>query len=284
MKLHIIVTRTENNKTLDSLLAAAKKRDLQVNVINSKTADFFELPTLEKGDLLYRQSTTVRCRQIERLIVRDDTSNFHIDVNQSLGKRTSSYFYNKRAGLPVVKTIPILPTVESDINKSIEYLGGLPLIIKVMGGSSGIGVMRVDSLESLKSVLDYVRGLKSTVLLREFVPHEYYGRLIVVGNEVVASHRAFNMPDEFRTNAHGNVEKNKESIVFSDEIQKVAVDAVRSLGVEFGGVDLLFKGDNEYYISEVNCPCDYMWTENYTGIDISGSMIDYLIGKSSSSE
>lgn len=281
MKLHIIISKTENNRTLASLLEAAKKRDLEVNVISSRTVDFFDLPTLEKGDILYRQSTTARCRQIERSIVRDDTAHFYTDVIQSLGKRASSYFYNKRAGLPVIKTIPVLPTVESDINKTVEYLGGLPLIVKVMGGSSGVGVMRADSLESLKSILDYVRGLKDVVLLREFVPHEYYGRLIVVGDKVVASHRAFNMPDEFRTNAHGNIEENKESIVFSDEIQKVAVSAVHSLGVEFGGVDLLFKSDDEYYISEVNYPCDYMWTEDYAGIDISGAMLDHLIEKAS---
>lgn len=280
MKLHLIASKQENNLTLNSLKKAAEERDVIINVINSKKSDFFSLPTLEKGDMLFRQSTTSKCRQIERHIIRDDTAHFGSDVDRIMGKRTSSYFYNKKAGLPVVQTIPIFPSVASDIPKHVEHLGGFPIIVKVMGSSNGVGVMRADSLESLKSILDYVRDLSSMVLLRKFVPHSYYGRLIVVGDKVIASHRAFNMPDEFRTNAHGNIDENKEGITFSEEIQETAVKAVHSLGVDFGGVDLLFKTDTEYYISEVNSPCDYRWTEEYAGADISGPMLDYLIKKS----
>ena len=64
------------------------------------------------------------------------------------------------------------------------------------------------------------------------------------------------------------------------EIQRVAVAAVKSIGIEFGGVDILFSDNGEYYISEVNSPCAYNHTQTLTGIDIAGAIVDYLINKS----
>ena len=60
-----------------------------------------------------------------------------------------------------------------------------------MGGQYGVGVIQVDTIEGLKSLFDYVRIQKRTVLLRSFVQHQYYGRLVVVGDRVVASHRTY---------------------------------------------------------------------------------------------
>ena len=61
----------------------------------------------------------------------------------------------------------------------------------------------------------------------------------------------------------------------------MAVKAVRSLGYEFGGVDILFEEEtNNPYIAEVNFPCFFPTTQRLTNIDISGKMIDFLINKS----
>lgn len=279
MKLHLVVDFVEKNKALTSLLDAADKRGIDVNVINTKIDDYFSLPTIEDGDLLYRHGLSERGQTIEKLLVRDNIGHFYTSVAAALGKRTSSYVYNERAGLPVAKTIPLLPSVESDIQVHVDYLGGFPLIVKVMGGSKGVGVIKVDSIEGLKSVIDYVRDVESMVLLREFIQHAYYGRLVVVGDRVVASHRTFVMPDEFRTNAAGNIEENKQGFVFSDEVQRVAVKSVQSIGLEYGGVDLLFADNDTYYISEVNFPCGFTSTERIAQTDIAGPMIDYLVTK-----
>jgi glutathione synthase/RimK-type ligase-like ATP-grasp enzyme len=280
MTLHLIVDYTENNPVLGSFINAAEKRNLDVNVVCSDDTDFFSLPNVEKGDLLYRHGLSKRATRIERLIIRDDVAHFHRDAEHAFSGRTSSYFYNKRAGLPVINTIPLLPQTESDIQQHVDYLGGFPLIVKVMGGSKGVGVMKVDSIMSLKSILDYVRSLDVMIFIRSFVPHSYYGRLIVVGDNVVASNTTHSTPDEFRTNVINDSESDDRSVVFSEEIQKVAVQAVHSMGLKFGGVDLLFTSETEYYISEVNFPCAFNHAEKHTGIDISGKMIDFLICES----
>jgi len=280
MKLHLIIKDIENNKSLAFLAEAAKARDIEVNTIDAEKVDFFNLPKLDKGDLLFRNSMSSRAIRIERLIIRDDIAHFYRDAAYAISGRACSYFYNKQAGLPVIKTIPLLPTWESNIQEHVDYLGGFPLVMKVLGGQDGVGVIQVDSIEGLKSLVDYVRHLKSLVLLRSFVQHRYYGRLVVVGDRVVASHRTYSVENEFRTNALGNADEKKEGIIFSEEVQSVAVKAVKSMGVEFGGVDILFSDNGEFYISEVNSPCAFYHTQEISGVDVAGPMIDYLIKKS----
>lgn len=280
MKFHLIIKDVEKNKGLNLLVEAARVRDIAVNIIDADKVDYFNLPNLEKGDLLFRNSMSSRAIRVERLIIRDDISHFYRDAAYAISGRASSYFYNKHAGLPVIKTIPLLPTWESNIQQHVDYLGGFPLVMKVLGGQDGVGVIQVDSIEGLKSLVDYVRHLKSLVLLRSFVQHNYYGRLVVVGDRVVASHRTYSVENEFRTNALGNTDEKKEGIIFSDEVQKVAVQAVKSMGVEFGGVDILFSDNGEFFISEVNSPCAFYYTQEISGVDVAGPMVDYLVRKS----
>jgi hypothetical protein len=283
MTLHLIVV-SENTSSARFLIKAAEERGIKVKVINANEVDFFNLPALEKGDLLFRLSGSPRAKRVEKLIISDDVAHFYKDSNYAISGRDSSYFYNKQAGLPVIKTIPLLPTKQSDISKHVDYLGGFPLVVKVMGRQDGVGVIQVDTIEGLKSLFDYVRIEKKTVLLRSFVQHAYYGRLVVIGDRVVASHRTYSSEDEFRTNARGNTDEKKEAIVFPEEVQKVAVAAVKSIGIEFGGVDILFSDNGEYYISEVNSPCAFNYTQKLTGIDIAGAIIDYLVIKANRSQ
>ena len=279
MTLHLIVV-SKDNFSVKFLVEAAEVRGIKVNIVDANDVDFFNLPVLEKGDLLLRLTGSSRAKRIEKLIINDDVAHFYKDSNYAISGRDSSYFYNKQVGLPVIKTIPLVPTLQSDIHKHVDYLGGFPLVVKIMGGQDGVGVIQVDSIEGLKSLFDFVRIQKKTILLRSFVQHSYYGRLVVVGDKVVASHRTYSSDDEFRTNALGNTDEKKEAIVFPPEVQDVAVAAVKSIGIEFGGVDILFSDDGKYSISEVNSPCAFNYTQKLTGIDIAGAMIDYLVNKS----
>ena len=282
MTLHLIVNGVEKKEGSSLLVAAAEARKIPVNIVDVEKVDFFNLPKLERGDLLLRNSTYSRAIRVEKLIVRDDVSHFYQNAALAISGRASSYFYNKQAGLPVIKSIPLLPTWESDFQEHVDYLGGFPLVMKILGGQDGVGVIQVDTVEGLKSLVDYVRNIKGLVMLRSFVQHDYYGRLVVVGDRVIASHRTYSVDEEFRTNALGNTDEKKEGIVFSEEAQQVAVQAVKSMGVEFGGVDILFSDNGEFFISEVNSPCAFYYTQDITGIDIAGAMVDYLAEKAAS--
>jgi len=259
-----------------SLESAAKARGHEFTYVVDTQTDQFNLPELVPGDMVFRAASSKRARKIERELLRDDIGHIYENVNVGLGYRASSVLYNTRANLPVVKSILLMPTLMSDLGQHIDYLGGFPVVIKVMGSSNGVGVIKADSIESFKSIMDFITPLNCTVILREFVPHTHYARLIVVGGEVVGAHCTYVMDEEFRTNAPGNNDSNRMSFNPTDEMVACAVEAVESMGVSYGGVDLLIADDGSYFISEVNSPCFYSETERITKADISSKIVAHL--------
>ena len=281
MRFVNIVDFVEKNAAVASLKRACEQRGLEYLPINLKEVDYFALPTLKKGDMLYRHGLKKSGFAVEQALMRSDIAHFYGTQLQVVEDKPYSYYYNERAGLPVVKTIPLLPVENTNLDEYVNYLGGFPVIAKVMGGSKGVGVIKIDTIEGLKSTIDYLRSLDETVFLRSYVPHEYYGRFVVVGDEVVATHTTHVMAGEFRTNASGNIEDNKRVGSFSSEVENIAVEAVRSLDLEFGGVVILFDQHGQYFISEVNFPCGFTSTERIAQTDIAGPMVDHLLHKAS---
>jgi hypothetical protein len=274
---YAVVTKMRSgNLQGSSLELAAKAKGHNFEYIVDTQTDSFNLPSLVPGDMVFRAASSKRSRKIERELLRDDIGHIYDNVNIGLGYRASSVLYNSRANLPIVKSILLMPTPKSDLGKHIEYLGGFPVVIKVMGSSNGVGVIKADSIESFKSIMDFITPLNSTIILRSFVPHTHYARLIVVGDEVVGAHCTYVMEDEFRTNAAGNNDGNRKNFTPSKEMIECAVQAVHSMGVTYGGVDLLITSDGGHFISEVNSPCFYSETERVTGVDISSKIVAHL--------
>jgi len=259
-----------------SLELAAKARGHNFKYILDSKTDMFSLPNLVPGDMLFRTASSKRSRKIERELLREGIGHIYENVNVGIGYRASSVLYNSRANLPIVKSILLMPTPASDLGKHIEYLGGFPVVIKVMGSSNGVGVIKADSIESFKSIMDFITPLNVTVILRAFVPHTHYARLIVVDQEVAGAHCTYVMDQEFRTNAAGNNDGNRKSFIPTTEMAACAVAAVNSMGVTYGGVDLLIADDGSYFISEVNAPCFYTETERISGADISSKIVAHL--------
>lgn len=284
MKFHLITgpTATEETPVIEGFFkSACNKLNIEFISYDINTVDPATLSDLSADDLLYRSKVGPQARLIERMLISQHCSHFYTNWASAFNVRGGSYYLHKKLGLPVIPTVPFLPKTNEGILKAVDELGQFPIIVKAVGGSQGVGVMRIDSLQSLRSVLDYLRSISAQVLLRKYVPHEYYARMVVVGNSVVASHTTYTNEDEFRTNA-GKLEDNKrEARVFSEEIQKICVEAVHAHGSETGGVDLLFDENDKPYIAEVNFPNDFGQTQEITGIDIAHEMVKYLMSKAS---
>lgn len=242
--------------------------------------DLFELPVLGAHDLLYRSAVSRKAVDAQRRMITPECTSFHTDWSFVFNGEAPSYFLHQAHGLPAIPSFPGIPESEKELHQCVELLGPFPLIIKVTGNSMGVGVMRVDSLKSMRSVLDYLKSLKVDVLIRKYIEHEYYVRSVVVGGRVVASHAAFAVSEEFRTNAGDDTHQKREARVLSDEQQAMVVESVRVLGIEAGGVDLLFDKDDKPFIAEVNFPNNFTITQSVTGIDIASEMVSYLANKS----
>jgi glutathione synthase/RimK-type ligase-like ATP-grasp enzyme len=147
-------------------------------------------------------------------------------------------------------------------------------------------VIKVESLASLRSLRDYLKGSCTKAWLRKFIPHKSQARLVVLGDQVVASDRATrHISYDFRTNISDDKTRTWEPYVYSPEVQAIAVQATTTRNLEFGGVDILFEeGTDTPYVAEVNFPCDFAGTQDKTGIDIADAMLKYLMKKSLSQE
>jgi len=280
--LHLILKKGSNQTTLNLIIESAKLRNLNVNIIYVDEFDFTQQINLDKNDLIFRISTSIKAQIVEKFLLNSKVTTFYKDNLRAISKYDNvieATLIHEKANLPIIPTIYCLTNDKEHLQKEVDYLGGFPVIIKAQGGQNGRGVIKIDSIDSLKSILDYLLLKNDSYVLRKFIKHKEQIRLIVVGDKVVAYHTNLATKD-FRSNA--SIE-NRQRIVknYSQEIYDIGVIAINSCGFEFGAVDILIEEDSQKpYLAEVNMPAFFPRTQELTNIDISGQMLDYLIQKS----
>lgn len=275
-------TKHGNMATRSLLEAAAAKRGIPVSYVFTKEGiDFSNLPQLNQLDMIYRVSTGISSQRAFLLMAVSGASTVYDSLDKAVASGDNVI---KDTMMHLAKGVPIIPTVFDLTNdrallaKYTNKLGGFPLIIKTSGGSHGMGVMRIDSEASFNSVADVLTSNAGSYILRKYIKHDKSARLIVIGEKVVGSISYYNEGVEFRTSNYK--EPRIEQETYSEEIENAAINAVRCLGVGFGGVDILIENEtNNFYVAEVNNPCYFPRVQQHTGIDIAGKLIDYLVEK-----
>lgn len=149
----------------------------------------------------------------------------------------------------------------------LDRVDGPPAIVKLLEGTQGAGVMKVDSKSGFNATVDAFHSVGQNILVQKFV-EEAGGadlRVIVVGGRVVAAMRRQAQGDEFRSNVHrgGSV----EPIRPSPQVRAVATRAAKVLGLQFAGVDLMESADGPLVL-EVNSSPGLEGVERATGVDV----------------
>ncbi len=238
MKLYCI--SAERNKTTTQLLKKSAEA-MNLDFIQLDSDHFDPLFNYEQftgqDELVYRCSISHRARIMEQLIIRPQTATFYINYARSQSYidnvvRASIIHQNENISIP--KTFFLINKNRNDLRKMVEALNGFPIIIKTVGGSHGIGVMKVDSLASLFSIIDFFIDQGIAIILREFIhaPQPTHARLVVLNNEVIDSIEYTAPADDFRSN-EGSLPNVKPKL-FDDNMKNLAVRAVKVLGLEFG--------------------------------------------------
>ncbi|XOU94730.1 MAG: ATP-grasp domain-containing protein [Candidatus Kerfeldbacteria bacterium] len=278
MKFYLI--SSESNSQINDTFVNACKKNNEVDLIYVDIRTYpeknFKKPTTK--DALYRANTTPYARQIEIELLNEKVATFYTDYRKALHGGMNAAADEKiyiENGVPTPKTIFIITKDKKNIESQIQDLNGPPYIVKVSGKSHGVGVMKVDSIESLFSVLDYLRNDEAKVMIREYIPVTSSARLVVLGDKVIDSIEYQAPKDDFRSNV-GNPKVITKK--FPKDIKDTAIKAVQLLNLEFGGVDILIH-NNKHYLTEVNYPCFFPRAQQITGTDIAAQMIEYLYNK-----
>ncbi len=162
-----------------------------------------------------------------------------------------------------------------DVLPAIERLGGAPVIIKLLEGTQGVGVILAETTQVASAIVETLQSTKQDVLLQKFVA-ESRGRdvrALVVDDRVVAAMRRRAVGQEFRSNVHRG--GSTEIVELDDKYQRTAVRAAQILGLRVAGVDML-EGEDGPQIAEVNSSPGLEGIEGATGLDIAGSIIDFI--------
>lgn len=269
-----------NPTTIKLFKKSAKKRGIKFKEIYSDNYEFIEFPMLKKDDILYNVCVDHKSRTLEKCIINNDVATFCIDNNTGLHSYDNVFdatIIHSKNNLPIVKTVFDITKDRKMLSHYVDYLGGFPIIIKSKDGSHGVGVIKIDSLDSLLSIVDVLLNTNNKFIMREFINYKQHARLIILGNEVVSSIEYKRIKNDFRSNVGKELKIMAKK--FGKGIEDTAIEAVRVLGYKFGGVDILIDNKGKFYIAEVNYPCFFPRAQQVTGIDISGLMIDYLIEK-----
>jgi len=275
------------NKTYELIKKEAQKQNLEVVELHSEEYDFSQKIRTSNGDLLYRTATDETSVLLEKNIIDGKLTTLYTSNETGINKPdnvTEASIILRNNDLPIIPSIFHISPDKKQLKEYVSFLGGFPLILKAEGGMNGEGIIKIDTFDSLYSLSQFMtRRTIQRMILRKFIHHTKQARIVVLGDRVIGSLEYSNSAD-FRTNAGDAQHRSRKAITYNSQIQDLAIQAVKSLGYEFGGVDILFdENENQKpYIAEVNFPCAFHITQKITGINIAKKMVGYLIEKSRS--
>ncbi len=178
-----------------------------------------------------------------------------------------------KKGFNLPKTI-FLPSTSTKLQlEQIKSLGGFPIILKTFGNSSGVGVMKVDSWASFRSLKDYLFSINEKFMMREFIDVDYSDRVAVLGDRVLYVLRRPNKEGDFRSDGF---HKEVKEVELSGELNDYFVKAAHACNFNFAGLDIIYNRFGKPYILEVNAPFNFAANEKKLGRSISMELIRWM--------
>lgn len=271
-----------NPSTVKLFQIAARQLGIECKVLYASAVDFTNDFGITEADLLYGISAEPQAKALFKYLAATCRARTIFKSIESLvwaGENVlQATILHQAANLPINKTVYTLTRNRALLDTYVKYLGGFPVIVKAVGGSHGVGVMRFDSAPSLYAGADFLLASgQGRYIMRQFIDHESQARLIVLGGEVIDSIEYIKHPSEFRTNVGDDLTVRVR--MFSEPIERMAIDATSALGADFGGVDILIDTDGNASIVEVNTPCFFARSQNTSGTNIANKIIQYLLAK-----
>jgi ribosomal protein S6--L-glutamate ligase len=157
----------------------------------------------------------------------------------------------------------------------IKEVGGVPVVIKLVEGTQGVGVILAETEGSAKSIIEAFSAANVNIMVQEFI-REANGsdiRAFVIGGEVVAATKRVGRPGEFRANIHRGATAVR--VELSAEERHTAVRAAAAVGLNVSGVDMV-RSARGPLVMEVNSSPGLQGIESATGINVADLIIGFL--------
>lgn len=182
----------------------------------------------------------------------------------------------EKAGIPMPKTWMSPMTYENigylDVSflKQVGCCLGYPMVVKECCGSFGQQVYLCKNEEEVKE------HLNGDVIFQEYIPSSFGRdiRLQVVGDKVITAMYRYSENGDFRANiSNGGKMKPYE---WNREQEKLAVQSVKAIGLDFAGVDILFGEDEKPIVCEVNSNAHFKNIYDCTGVNTADYIMEHI--------
>ena len=142
---------------------------------------------------------------------------------------------------------------------------GLPLILKRVYGSLGLGVYLIKTKEEL--IEAYIEHCRAPILFQKYVGSSYgvSARVIIIDKKVVGGFIRYNKTD-FRSNYGENA--SSRPLKEGDKCFELASYIAKELDIEYAGIDFMFLESGEPILCEINSNAFFEEFEKVTGINV----------------
>lgn len=157
----------------------------------------------------------------------------------------------------------------------IKEVGGVPVVIKLLEGTQGMGVILAETQASAKSIIEAFSAANVNIMVQEFIREADAAdiRAFVIDGKVVAAMKRVGKAGEFRSNLHRG--GHAELAVLSAQEEATAIHSASVLGLNVSGVDML-RSARGPMVMEVNSSPGLEGVEAATGIDVADKIIAFL--------
>jgi glutathione synthase/RimK-type ligase-like ATP-grasp enzyme len=288
-KIWILTYGTSENFESEKLLATAKHNGLEAELLQPKYFDIivnksssksirYKSQRIDMPNLVLTRTgsatnyfTAALYRQIEKFnIPVINTADSILTVKDKL--LTSQVL--AKSNLPTPKTMLMNFPVDCDL---VESEIGFPCVVKLVSGSKGKGIYLCQSKKFFNELMALVDNLKSrkSMIIQEYMDHAVGSdlRVWVIGGKTVFAMKRTAPEGDFRANiSNGGT---GESFEITEEIDFLARETARVMGLDIAGVDLLFDHDG-FKICEANSSPGFEGIDQYCGTDMAQRIIDYV--------
>ena len=198
--------------------------------------------------------------------------NESVAITRSRDKlRALQLLSRKGLGLPVTG----FAHSPDDTEDLLDFVGGAPVVIKLLEGTQGVGVVLGETRNAAKSVIEAFRGLNANFMVQEFIKEAGGSdiRCLVIGDRVVAAMKRTGKEGDFRSNLHRG--GSAELVRITPEERSTAVRSARIMGLNVAGVDLL-RSNHGPVVMEVNSSPGLEGIEKATGKDVADLVIKFI--------
>lgn len=213
---------------------------------------------------------TAVVRQFEMMGVY--SVNESVAITRSRDKlRAVQLLSRKGIGLPITG----FANSTGDTEGLLEFVGGAPVVVKLLEGTQGVGVVLAETKKAAESVIEAFSGLKANFMVQEFIKEAGGSdiRCFVIGDKVVAAMKRQGKEGEFRSNLHRG--GSAKLIKITPEERSTAVRSAKVMGLNVAGVDLL-RSNHGPVVMEVNSSPGLEGIETATERDIAAMIIEFI--------